>query len=146
MKIYISATYRDLQRYRQAVLAVLRRMGHQPIGMEDYAAEGMCPLHRCLADVSACDAYVGIIAWRYGHIAADAGVPQPVLPTGTCLGVTSITEFEYRQAVTAQKPVLMFLLDPEADWPSSQFDAISGEGGQGKEVSRLRRGWSTAPY
>ena len=44
MKIYISATYRDLQRHLSAVATVLRRMGHQPIGMEDYVAEGAKPL------------------------------------------------------------------------------------------------------
>ncbi len=39
MKIYVSATYRDLQKHRLAALNILRRMGHQPIGMEDYVAE-----------------------------------------------------------------------------------------------------------
>ena len=92
MKIYISGTYRDLQRHRSAVATVLRRMGHQPIGMEDYVAEGAKPLHRCLADVVACDAYVGIIAWRYGFVPTDAGAPGTLLPTGTSLGGTSITE------------------------------------------------------
>src|SRR4051812_35141382 len=114
MKIYVSATYRDLQKHRQAVLAVLRRMGHLPIGMEDYVAEGMRPLYRCLEDVRVCDAYVGIIAWRYGYVPQDAGTPDLPLPDGTTIGQTSITEFEYRQAVRdADKPKLMFLLDPE---------------------------------
>ncbi len=139
MKIYISATYRDLQKHRQAVSNILRRMGHQPIGMEDYVAEGVRPLHRCLADVAACDAYVGIVAWRYGHVPNDAGAPTAALPPGTALGQTSITEFEFRQAVQAGRPVLMFLLDAEAEWPSSQFDAVSGEGEQGKAITRLRQ-------
>ncbi len=139
MKIYISATYRDLQKHRLAVATVLRRMGHQPIGMEDYVAEGAKPLHRCLADVVACDAYVGILAWRYGFIPTYAGAPGTELPTGTSLGVTSITEFEFRQAFQSGKPVLIFLLDPEAEWPSNQFDAVSGDGEQGKAISRLRQ-------
>jgi hypothetical protein len=139
MKIYISATYRDLQRHRSAVATALRRMGHQPIGMEDYVAEGARPLNRCLADVVACDAYVGIIAWRYGFVPTDAGAPGTPLPTGTSLGATSITEFEFRQAVQSGKPVLIFLLDPEAEWPSNQFDAVSGDGEQGKAISKLRQ-------
>jgi hypothetical protein len=139
MKIYISATYRDLQKHRLAVSTVLRRMGHQPIGMEHYVAEGMRPLFRCLKDVAACDAYVGIIAWRYGYVPTDAGSPDPDLPEGLVLGKASITEFEFRQAVQSGKPVLMFLLDPDAEWPSSQFDAVSGDGEQGKAVSRLRQ-------
>jgi Domain of unknown function (DUF4062) len=138
MKIYISATYRDLQKHRLAVATVLRRMGHQPIGMEDYVAEGTRPLHRCLADVMACDAYVGIIAWRYGFVPTDAGAAGTPLPAGTSLGSSSITEFEFRQAVQLEKPVLMFLLDSEAEWPSSQFDALSGIG-DGKAISRLRQ-------
>jgi uncharacterized protein DUF4062 len=139
MKVYISATFRDLQKHRLAVATVLRRMGHQPIGMEDYVAEGARPLHRCLADVTTCDAYVGIIAWRYGFVPADPGSPGTLIPTGTSLGSTSITEFEFRQAVYSAKPVLVFLLDPDADWPSSQFDAVSGDGEQGKAIARLRQ-------
>jgi len=151
VKIYISATYRDLQKHRLAVLANLRRMGHQPIGMEDYAAEGVRPLSRCLDDVAKCDIYVGIIAWRYGSLTPnDAGEPSPPLPEETTLGITSITEMEFRRAVQLReqrkqqgqldKPdVLMFLLDPEAVWPSTQIDAVSGDGEQGKAVSRLRQ-------
>jgi hypothetical protein len=148
MKIYLSSTYRDLEAHRAAVAGVLRRMGHQALGMEDYVAEGARPLHRCLADVVACDAYVGILAWRYGHVPRDWGPGAPVppspgagaLPPGTMLGQTSITEFEYRQAAaTPGKPVLMFLLDPEAEWPSSRFDAISGDGDEGRQIARLRQ-------
>jgi hypothetical protein len=150
MKIYLSSTYRDLEAHRTAVAAVLRRMGHQPIGMEDYVAEGARPLDRCLADVAASDAYVGILAWRYGHVPLDLGAappaastpsaPVPPLPPLTQLGQTSITEFEYRQAAaTLGKPVLVFLLDPEADWPSTRFDAVSGDGGEGRQIARLRQ-------
>jgi hypothetical protein len=54
----------------------------------------------------------------------DAGEPGPSVPAGTTLGMTSITEFEFRQAVQLRekhdKPaVLTFLLDPEAEWPST---------------------------
>jgi hypothetical protein len=38
-----------------------------------------------------------------------------------------------------RKPALIFLLDPEAEWPSNQFDAVSGEGEQGKAISKLRQ-------
>ena len=144
MRIYVSATYRDLARHRQAVSTVLRRMGHQVIGMEEYVAEGARPLSRCLVDVTSCDAYVGILAWRYGYVPPSAGGDDPALPAGTVLGETSITEFEFRRAVddhkaNSRKSVLMFLLDPEAEWPSSQFDAITGEGDGGTAITRLRR-------
>ncbi|WP_150047920.1 MULTISPECIES: DUF4062 domain-containing protein [Methylomonas] len=139
MKIYISSTFRDLQQHRSAVAAVLRRMGHQPIGMEDYVAEGARPLSRCLLDVEACDLYLGIFAWRYGYVPKDFGVSEPSLPTGTSKGETSVTEFELKQAEFSKKPVLAFLLDPEAEWPSSQFDAVNGENKQGKAIADLRQ-------
>ncbi len=139
MKVYISATYTDLQAHREAVAAVLRRMGHQPIGMEEYVAEGIRPLQRCLTDVQACNAYVGIVAWRYGYVPRVADPPLATLPSGTQLGKTSITEFEFAQAVDSDKPILMFLLDPEAEWASAQFDAVSGDGDNGADVARLRQ-------
>ena len=106
--------------------------------MEDYVAEGERPLQRCLEHVTNCDAYVGIFAWRYGSIPKDAGPPPH--PPNTQPGKTSITEFEFRCAAQLNtKPMLLFLLDPEADWPASQIDAVTGEGEKGKRIARLRK-------
>lgn len=138
LKIYISATYRDLQKHRLAVLNILRRMGHQPIGMEDYSAEGVRPLSRCLDDVAACDAYLCIVAWRYGFVPHN-GVPAHLLPAGGELGETSVTEFEYRKAIQFNKPILAFVLDGDAEWPSHFFDAVSGENENGGSVARFRQ-------
>src|ERR1051325_520333 len=102
MKVYISSTYQDLVDHRAAVDRTLRRMGHDVIGMEQYVAEGSKPVSRCQADVRAADAYVVIVAWRYGY------VPQDVLNPS----LRSITELEYEAAVGAKKPILAFLLDP----------------------------------
>jgi hypothetical protein len=138
MRVYVSATYRDLHRHRAAAAQVLRRMGHQVIGMEEYVAEGRRPLQRCLQDVSEAEAYVGIFAWRYGSV-PTSGTAPPDLPPGTTYGTTSVTEFELRQAIRdGKKPVLIFLLDPEADWPSTQFDAVTGEGDGGARIMQLR--------
>jgi len=127
MKVYISSTYLDLLEYRAAVDRTLRRMGHDVIGMEQYVAEGSKPIERCRADVTACDVYVIIIAWRFGY--------QPLL-TGTPPDPRSITEIERDQAKTDGKPVLAFLLDPQAPWPPNFVDAM-GTGG-GSNISRLR--------
>lgn len=139
MKIYISATYRDLQKHRLAVSTVLRRMGHEAIGMEDYVAEGVRPLHRCLADVSMCDLFVGIVAWRYGYVPLESSADPNTLPSGTVLGKTSVTEFEFRSALQSGKPILMFLLDADAEWPVSQLDALSSDGELGKAVAGWRQ-------
>jgi uncharacterized protein DUF6982 len=50
----------------------------------------------------------------------------------------SITEIELDEAQASGKPVLAFLLDPEAPWPLNRVDAMGGAPGAGEEVSRLR--------
>ncbi|MFB9319060.1 DUF4062 domain-containing protein [Cryptosporangium minutisporangium] len=121
MKLYISSTFMDLREHRASVDRALRRMGHDVLGMEQYVAEGTAPLEKCLRDVRASDAYVLILGWRYGFI------PRHPELNAECL---SITELEYREAVCQRKSILVFLLDPDAPWPPSAFDALGADGGQ----------------
>jgi hypothetical protein len=129
MKVYISSTYQDLVDHRAAVDRTLRRMGHDVIGMEQYVAEGSKPVDRCRADVRAADVYVIIVAWRFGYVPGRTASP----PDGR-----SITEIELQEAQASGRPVLAFLLDPEAPWPPNRVDAMGGAQGAGEDVSRLR--------
>lgn len=106
--VYISSTFQDLQEARAQVRQTVRRMQHVDVAMEYYGATDDRPLNKCLADVAACDLYICVVAWRYGYV-----------PPGQ---TQSITELEYRQAVTSGKPRLVFLLDPEARWPMSRME------------------------
>ncbi|RYZ05955.1 MAG: DUF4062 domain-containing protein [Myxococcales bacterium] len=124
MKVYLSSTYRDLREHRLAVDRALRRMGHDVIGMEQYVAEGAKPLERCLADVRTADAYLLMLAWRYG---SPADAQQ-----------RSITELEFLEAKSAGKPVLAFLLDPEAPWPPAHVDAMAANSAAAASISRFR--------
>jgi hypothetical protein len=126
MKVYVSSTYRDLREHRAAVDRALRRMGHDVIGMEQYVAEGGRPLQRCLADVRLADVYVLILAWRYGYV-----------PTTDNPEALSITELEYRQAVANGKPILGFMLAPDAPWPPSEMDAMLSEA-PAADINRFR--------
>jgi uncharacterized protein DUF4062 len=56
--------------------------------MEDCTAEDQLPADKCLADVAACDLYVGIFAWRYGFIPPDNNPDN-----------LSIAELEYRRTL-----------------------------------------------
>ena len=98
-KIYVSSTFLDLQEHRAQVEKVIRRMGHSDVAMEYYVAEDTRPVIKCLADVAACDVYVGIFAWRYGWQPKDDNPDQ-----------LSITEMEFRQAEKTGKPCFIFLL------------------------------------
>jgi hypothetical protein len=129
MKVYVSSTYQDLIEHRAAVDRALRRMGHDVIGMEQYVAEGSKPVDRCKADVRGSDAYVIIVAWRYGYVPGKDATPEDP---------RSITEIELAEAQANGKPVLAFLLDPDAPWPPNRVDAMGGTEGAGGDVSRLR--------
>lgn len=120
MKVYISSTYRDLRDHRAAVDAALRRMGHDVLGMEQYVAEGTTPLQACLRDVEASDVYVVIVGWRYGFVPSSPDLNPDSL---------SITELEYRRALSSSKDVLAFVVDPDAPWPPSEIDALGPAGG-----------------
>lgn len=110
-KIYVSSTYLDLKEHREQVERVIRRMGHADVAMEYYVAEDARPVAKCLADVAACDVYVGIFAWRYGWQPKDDNPDQ-----------FSITEMEFHQAEKTGKPCLIFLLSDDAPWLRKHID------------------------
>ncbi|MBX7267611.1 HEAT repeat domain-containing protein [Micromonospora sp. Llam7] len=121
MKVYISATQKDLLEYRAAVHAAARRLEIEDVAMEAYGADVRPPLERCLADVRRCDLYVGVFAWRYGY-----------RPPGQ---ESSITELEYREALAAGKPCLIFLLADDTPWPVDMVD----RNGDWQQVVALRQ-------
>jgi hypothetical protein len=110
--IYLSSTFEDLREYRTVVTDFLRRCGYDVAAMEKYGARDDRPKSACEADVANCDIYIGIFAWRYGHIPKDDN------PEGY-----SITELEYLAAKDAKKPRLIFLLADDFPWKSSLRDA-----------------------
>ncbi|HLL76379.1 MAG TPA: DUF4062 domain-containing protein [Pyrinomonadaceae bacterium] len=129
-RIYISSTYSDLKECREAVAQILRSGRHEVIAMEDYVAADQRPLDKCLADVERCDIYVGIFAWRYGFVPGSYNPEQK-----------SITELEYRHAVSKGIRCLIFLLDENAPWPRPQM-----EQGAGAEKLKLLRDELSANY
>src|SRR5262245_8549316 len=100
-RIYISSYYQDLRPYRRRVAETVRRLGHAPVGMEADGADERPPLEVCLDDVRSCQAYVGIIGFRYG-----------TCPPGE---TKSYTELEYEQAGRVETPRrLIFIANPDA--------------------------------
>jgi hypothetical protein len=128
VKVYLSSTLEDLREHRDTVATSLRSMGHDVLGMEQYTAEDIRPLERCLQDVRSSDVYVVIAAWRYGFVPTDAVNRK---------AKRSITELEYEEAVKNQLAVLAFLLDPQAPWPPSTMDAFGEHGA--KDIAAFRR-------
>jgi hypothetical protein len=88
--------------------------------MENDVAYDKRPVDKCREDVRNCDAYIGIFAWRYGHIPKRHN--------------KSITHLEYEEARKAGKECLIFLLDEEADWSVKKID----KGEKREKIERLR--------
>ena len=103
--VYVSSTYKDLHRERDAVYRAMRRLRHDVIAMEDYVATDRRPLDKCLADVARSEVYLGIFGWRYGY-----------RPPGQ---ERSITELEFREAVRLGKKCLGFLKEQSPKRPSA---------------------------
>ena len=133
MKIFVSSTSRDLAEYRAAAIRGLRRLGHTVVAMEDFTAAAAYPLTRVVDLVRASDAYVVIVAWRYGFPPVTDGVADlPVAPPGrSCI---SITEWEYLAAKEdPDRPILPFLLAETAPWQPQDIDGF--DDGRGADTT-----------
>lgn len=107
-RVFLSSTYRDLKDYRATVYVALRRLGHQSVAVEDWAATEKPVLERTLADLLASDVIIFLVGWQYGYI-----------PPGQSY---SMTELEFRSARESGKPCLIFLVAQDAPWPREYFD------------------------
>jgi hypothetical protein len=98
MRIFISSTFSDLKQHRQMLLDTLMRMGTdvQISAMEYFGASPENPIKLSINKVKEADIYVGIFGWRYGSVDKDSKM--------------SVTELEYRTALTEQMPILLYLL------------------------------------
>jgi hypothetical protein len=121
MRLYLSSTYVDLVRHRAVLARALRKAGYEIVMMEEYVARDQRVEFACKGDVAGCDVYVGVFAWRYGHIPTD-GNPERL----------SVTEMELAAAGAKPMPRLTFLLEEKARWPAARKDA------QLARVSELR--------
>jgi hypothetical protein len=93
-QVFVSSTFRDLERERQAVLHSLMEMGCIPVGMELFPAASESQWNYITRTILECDYYLVIVGARYGTLAPDG---------------ISYTEKEYRFAVDNGKPTITFL-------------------------------------
>lgn len=134
MKVFISSTFEDLKEYRQAVRSAVLRLGHHPIGMEDFGSRPSAWDQAALDAVNACHVFVGIYARRYGSI-----------PQGDDL---SITEQEFDRAHALGIPRFCYHLDSKYTWPEKYIDAGVDEAKLDRflgKVDRLLRSTFTTP-
>lgn len=117
-KVFLSSTARDLADYRQAVYEAIHRLdGFHCVRMEDFGARDTVADTFCREKVAECDLVVLLAGLCYGS--RPQGVEE------------SYTQQEYRAAVEAQVPRLVFLSaenefypgvyrEPDALWERQQ--------------------------
>jgi len=107
-RLFISSTVEDLRPYREKARDAALEAGFMPVMQEYFAAQGKYPpLSACLQKVDTCDVLAAVVAHRHGWTPPVDGAP----------GIKSITRLECEQARNSGKDVLVFLVDPEYEWP-----------------------------
>lgn len=118
-KVYLSSTLSDLRLLRDEAKNTLTMMKFEV--MDSYAVSPKPPVDKCLEDVSKADIYLGLFAGHYGFS-----------PDG--YGGQSITELEYRKAITLGKPCYIFIRDFGSIPPADNDGAM----GRADDYTRLR--------
>jgi len=108
----ISSTAVDLPEHRKQVIDACLRQGFFPIAMEHLPARDSDAIRVSMEMVDKADIYIGIYAWRYGHI-----------PDGYDI---SITEMEFNQALEKKIPLLVFLIHKDHTLTIEMVEADKG--------------------
>ena len=107
--VFVSSTFSDLSRHREAVRNGIRQLGLVDVSMEHLGARDQRPKDECLRLVrDESDLFVGIYAHRYGFVPPN--------------DIISITESEYEAATLADIPRFLYLVDDEHPWRPADVD------------------------
>lgn len=98
--IFISSTYEDLKKERQALIGVALENNFIPVGMEQFHAAPTSQWNVITKMIDECDFYLLIIGSRYGSIDELSGI--------------SYTEKEYNYAKSKGLPVLVLIKESSA--------------------------------
>ncbi|MCK4736717.1 MAG: DUF4062 domain-containing protein [Methanophagales archaeon] len=108
MKIFVSSTYLDLNKYRAEAKKTIEESGNEFVGMETFQSHTHEPTEFCPERVEECNAFVLLVAYRYGNIPEGAK--------------RSITQLEYEHALRNKIPVRVYLTDDEFSCPPKVTD------------------------
>ena len=100
-QVFLSSTFKDLNKERKKVLDILLMADCIPAGMEAFVATDEEQFNVIKKVIDFCDYYILIIGRRYGSINESTGI--------------SFTEMEYNYAIDKGIPVLVFALDDSVE-------------------------------
>jgi hypothetical protein len=100
LQVFVSSTYADLIKERQAAVEAILTAGHIPAGMELFAAGDESQMEAINRWIEESDVYLLILGGRYGSIEQHSG--------------KSYTELEYDYAVSINKPFFACVVSSNA--------------------------------
>lgn len=123
-QIFISSTFRDLDKQRKKAVEVIADWKHIPIALERFSAKDESDLEVITKVIADCQIYLLILGHRYGEIVPGQNI--------------SFTELEYNLAIENRLLVLILQMDPEeVKTKRSQLD--SGIDAERKEIENAER-------
>lgn len=96
LQVFVSSTYTDLTKERQAAVEAILQAGHIPAGMELFSAGNDSQLQTIYKWIDESDVYMLILGGRYGSVDAKTG--------------KSYTQLEYEYALSKNIPVFSIVL------------------------------------
>jgi len=112
-KVFISATWRDLVEYHQAVKQIILSSGMYPLDMETFNPSAANSLQICYNKVQEADIFIGFYAYSYGSIPKKTKLyinSEDI----ECFadGKRSFTHYEYSWAHERKMPLYLFFISP----------------------------------
>ncbi|WP_417915523.1 DUF4062 domain-containing protein [Candidatus Electronema sp. JM] len=100
LQVFVSSTYSDLIKERQAAVEAILTSGHIPAGMELFTSGDESQMEAIKQWIDESDVYLLILGGRYGSIDPNTG--------------KSYTQLEYEYAVSQEKPLFSCVIKDSA--------------------------------
>jgi len=100
LQIFVSSTYLDLKKERQAAVEAILTAGHIPAGMELFTSGDESQMEVIKQWIDESDIYLLILGGRYGAIESNSG--------------KSYTHLEYEYAISQKKPIFACVINDAA--------------------------------
>lgn len=100
LQVFVSSTFLDLKKERQAAVSAILNSGHIPAGMELFTAGDQSQMDVIKQWIDESDVYFLILGSRYGSIEPETG--------------KSYTHLEYEYAVSIDKPLFACVIEEGA--------------------------------
>ena len=137
LQVFVSSTFLDLKKERQAAVSAILSAGHIPAGMELFTAGDQSQMEVIKQWIDESDVYLLILGSRYGSIEPETG--------------KSYTHLEYDYAVSKNKPLFACVIQNSAIEPRVKelgMDVLEGKNPQKLEdfrtvvLSKMSSFWS----